>query len=123
LLLEFSSPTKTTNNNHDDESGSSGDGNDKCNEDIIEMWRNHLDNLRELVQDETNCKWAYLGIVQVIDWILSVTTRNDHDDVQSDSGGGVEESRQLREEKRAILKKLVVIDPNRKERYKQMIEL
>lgn len=75
-----------------------------------ERWRTHLGNLRELVQDEENCKWAWLGILQVLDRISGTT-----------GGNGEEEESNKKNERRSILGKLIIIDPHRKERYKQML--
>lgn len=80
------------------------------NDDNNERWRTHLNNLRELVQDEENCKWAWLGMIQIMDRIGSSSSKGDDDD-----------NNNWDNERSKILKKLIVIDPDRKERYRQMM--
>jgi len=69
-----------------------------------ERWQAHLDNLRELVQDEGNSKWAWLGLLQVMERL----------------GGGGDSQQQ--DERREILNRLMAIDPDRKGRYIQIVK-
>lgn len=105
FLLDFF-PAATSSSPADD----AGDGEENVK--INEMWDNHLQNLRELVVDEPNCKWALIGLLRVLQ-----CAKNNHND---DSDGDA--TREEDVESIEIMNKLTSIDPDiNEEKYRHMI--
>lgn len=75
------------------------------------LWKERLDqhvtNLRQLAADSMESKWVWLGL---------------HQALQAQDRINNNESNSSRAEQRAILQRLVELDPDRSERYKQLLE-
>lgn len=107
FLLDFAEDTimkKRTSN--DDEKEEVDDAFASWNERL----HDHVEQLRELTLEQSTSKWVWLGLVQVLERLEQYDDDQNDDDLHSS-----------REERIEIWKCLVKVDPDRKERYRQML--